>query len=109
MYKIIKSFTISAAHHLDLTYDSPCAKTHGHNYVITVYCQSEKLDSNGMVVDFDEIKSLVGDVLDHKNLNDVLDFNPTAENVAKWIVDQVKTAYRCDVQESDGSIAIYEL
>jgi 6-pyruvoyltetrahydropterin/6-carboxytetrahydropterin synthase len=41
-------------------------------------------------------------------LNDILPFNPTAENIAKWIVDEIETCYRAEVQESKDNIAIYE-
>lgn len=108
MYKIRKRVEISASHSLKLSYPSKCENLHGHNWVIDVYCCAEKLNDDGMVVDFSLIKSLVRDRLDHQNLNDVLPFNPTAENLAKWICDTVPTCYRVDVQESENNIAIYE-
>lgn len=44
-----------------------------------------------------------------KNLNDIFDFNPTAENIAKWICDELgEKCYKVTVQESEGNIAEYE-
>ena len=60
-----------------------------------------------MVIDFTQIKRLIADRLDHSNLNDVLPTNPTAENIAKWICDQIPQAYRVDVVESQGNKASY--
>lgn len=85
MYAVIKRMEISASHSLRLSYPSKCEKLHGHNWIITVYCRSEELDENGMVVDFTHIKQAVEKQLDHNNLNDVLPFNPTAENIAFWV------------------------
>ena len=61
-----------------------------------------------MVIDFTHIKRVVKDQLDHRNLNEVLPFNPTAENIARWICDQLPTCYKVEVQESEGNTAIYE-
>jgi 6-pyruvoyltetrahydropterin/6-carboxytetrahydropterin synthase len=61
-----------------------------------------------MVIDFSEIKRLVKKPLDHQVLNDVLDFNPTAENLARWVVERVPFCYKASVQESEGNIAVYE-
>ena len=46
--------------------------------------------------------------LDHKNLNEVIPFNPTAENIARWVCEQIPTCFKVEVQESEGNIAIYE-
>lgn len=62
-----------------------------------------------MVIDFAHIKEQIHGRLDHANLNEVLDFNPTAENIAKWIVDTVPHCFKAEVQESTGNLAIYEL
>jgi len=82
---------------------------HGHNWIITVWCKSERLDQNGMVTDFTVIKDRVTSVLDHQVLNDVMDCNPTAENIAYWVCCQVPHCYRVEVQESKGNVAVYEL
>lgn len=108
MYYVKKTLEISAAHRLQLNYESKCEALHGHNWIVTVWCKSENLDENGMVVDFVQIKRRVKRVLDHQVLNDVLPFNPTAENIARWICEQVPHCYRVEVQESKGNVAIYE-
>lgn len=108
MYYVEKTLEISAAHYLNLNYRSKCENLHGHNWIITVSCKADKLDDNGMVVDFTHIKNIVKEQLDHKCLNDVLDCNPTAENIARWIADQIPTCYRVSVRESEGNTAIFE-
>jgi queuosine biosynthesis protein QueD len=108
MYKIKKTIEISASHYLELDYKSKCENLHGHNWIITIYCKSEKLNSNGMVVDFSKIKDRIHEQLDHKNLNQILPFNPTAENIAKWVCDNTENCYKVQVQESENNIAIYE-
>ena len=108
MYYIEKTIEISASHQLRLDYESKCCKLHGHNWLITFYCKSRTLDANGMVADFTHIRRRVEDLLDHQNLNEVLKFNPTAENIACWCSQQVPHCYKVRVQESQGNVAIYE-
>lgn len=107
MYYISKRFEIAGCHSLRLSYESKCSRMHGHNWIITVHCRAAELNADGMVADFSHIKSLVSERLDHGNLNELLPFNPTAENIARWICDQIPTAYRVDVQESEGNVASY--
>ena len=97
----------SASHSLSLSYESKCTNLHGHNWVITVYCKSEKLNADGMVCDFTHIKEKIHGYLDHGNFNELLPFNPTAENIAKWICDQIPECYKVSVQESEGNTATY--
>lgn len=108
MYYIQKTMEISASHQLTLSYDSKCSHLHGHNWKITVFCKSAELNQDGMVIDFSEIKKRIHGYLDHGNLNELLPFNPTAENIARWVCDQIDKCYRVEVQESFGNIAIYE-
>ena len=108
MYYVKKRFEISAAHRLDLSYCSKCTNMHGHNWIITVECRAKELNKDGMVTDFTHIKEIVKDKLDHSLINDVIDMNPTAENIARWVVDNVPNCWRCEVQESEGNSAAYE-
>lgn len=108
MFYVSKRMEIAACHRLNLSYESKCSNIHGHNWIITVYCKSESLNEDGMVMDFTHIKKQIHDYLDHGNLNELLPFNPTAENMARWIVNKVPYCYKASVQESEGNIAIYE-
>ncbi|MBQ7633992.1 MAG: 6-carboxytetrahydropterin synthase [Bacteroidaceae bacterium] len=106
MFYVSKTLEISYAHSLSLNYPSKCSGLHGHNARITVHCAAEELNENGMVVDFMHIKEVVMR-LDHKNLNDLFPFNTTAENVARWICEQIPTCYKVEFCESEGNTAIY--
>ena len=74
---------ISASHSLKLSYRSKCENLHGHNWIITVYCRSEVL-------------------------NEVVSLNPTAENIARWVCEQIPTCFKVEVRESEGNTVIYE-
>ena len=108
MYEVRKRLEISAAHKLKLDYVSKCSNLHGHNWIIDVYLRSETLDNNGMVMDFTEIKEKITKKFDHQIINEIVDFNPTAENLAKYICDLLAPkCYRVDVQESENNVASY--
>lgn len=108
MYYVRKRIEISAAHRLELSYESKCTRLHGHNWIITVECRAHELNADGMVADFTDIKRKIMELIDHRVINDVVPFNPTAENIARWVVENVPNGWRCEVQESEGNVAIYE-
>ena len=99
MYYVTKRMEIAGCHHLNLSYESKCENLHGHNWIVTVFCKAENLNSDGMVIDFKHVKNKIHGFLDHGNFNELLPFNPTAENIAKWIVEQIPMCYKAIVQE----------
>lgn len=108
MYYVTKRLEISSAHSLNLSYESKCEELHGHNWITLIHCKSATLNRDGMVTDFTAIKKKISGALDHKNLNEIFDFNPTAENIAKWICDNVDNCYKVEIWESECNKAIYE-
>lgn len=108
MYFVKKRLEIAGCHSLRLDYPSKCTRLHGHNWVITVYCKARELNADGMVVDFTHVKKMIEERLDHANFNEVLPFNPTAENIARWICDLVPRCWRVEVCESENNTAAYE-
>lgn len=60
-----------------------------------------------MIVDFSKIDKLLKE-LDHKNLNNIFQTNPTAENIAKYVHDKIDTCYKVKVIESEGNEVFYE-
>ena len=107
MYYVTKQMEIAGCHRLELSYESKCSQLHGHNWIVTVHCKARELNADGMVVDFKHIKDRIHSYLDHGNFNELLPFNPTAENIARWICDQVPHCYRVNVEESKANIATY--
>lgn len=128
MFKIKKTFDVAIAHKLNLSYESKCTKFHGHNLIVTVYCASEELDENNMVVDFTHIKKIVHDTIDHTSLSNIDcpecghrivegsiqnkhnpdgEISPTAEQLAFLFCQKIPNCYRIDIQESSGNIATY--
>ncbi|HUQ39170.1 MAG TPA: 6-carboxytetrahydropterin synthase QueD [Acidimicrobiales bacterium] len=81
--RVTRSFRFEAAHQLPW-HPGPCQNLHGHSYRLEVTVGGP-VDERGVVVDFDELATLVQaeviDRFDHRFLNDVLD-NPTAELIA---------------------------
>jgi 6-pyruvoyltetrahydropterin/6-carboxytetrahydropterin synthase len=116
MYKISKQFSFSASHILEgLPQEHPCSRLHGHNYVVTVHLRAGQLNSAGFVKDYrelDGVKKYIDSTLDHRHLNDVLPFNPTAENMAKYLYDvfvkDIPELYAVEVSETPKTTAIYE-
>lgn len=94
MYKITKQFNFSASHQLDFLPDGhQCKRLHGHNYIVTIELQSKTLNSYNFVVDYGELKEFkkyIDDTLDHRHLNDVLQVDTTAENLARHLFDWAK-------------------
>ena len=86
MITVTKDFVFDAAHFLK-GYSGPCANMHGHTYKgsVTVGTDNGRLKNNGMVIDFKDLKQSIQehiiDRFDHKVINDVVDYNPTAENM----------------------------
>lgn len=107
MYYLSKKMEIAASHRLKLDYPSPCSRLHGHNYSVEIFCKSEKLDDNGMVTDFRLIKKEIFDVLDHHDLNEILPFNPTSENIARWICERVPNCYKVSIRETPDNMVVY--
>ena len=108
MYYISKEMIVAGAHKLDLPYESKCSGLHGHNWRVKVFLKSETLDENGMILDYAHLKKYVMK-FDHKIINDLVDFNPTAENMCKYFCDTIPNCYRVDIWEADNSWASYEI
>lgn len=117
MYEISVKIEFSAAHKLT-DHPGPCGEVHGHNWKIEAAFANRELDKQGMVIDFDDaMKELnkIKTLLDHKMINEVAPFdkvNPTAENIAKWIFDELKknlplAPSRITVHETESTAASY--
>lgn len=116
MYTIRKEFACSCMHFLvGLPEEHPCARHHGHNYVIVVELKSETLNKVGFVKDYGELKPIkdwIDEKMDHRPLNDVFPFNPTAEKIAAHLFELFKPEHPAlcavEVSETPKTMARYE-
>lgn len=112
MYSVTRYHDFSAGHRV-AGHEGKCAEIHGHNYRVHFTCEPEDgLDDVGRVVDFSFMKDMLCQWLenhwDHKTLiwtDDpevedymhlkgvrLVSFNPTAENMARHLVEVVGPA-----------------
>lgn len=112
MYEITIETHFSSAHRLR-NYNGECERLHGHNWKVTVSIASDKLDDLGMVMDFRELKDETNrlmDEFDHQYLNEVPPFtelNPTTENIAKYIFDELSKVIDTDSVKVN-EVAVWE-
>lgn len=109
MYSVTRHHDFCAGHRV-VGHEGKCRNLHGHNYRIHFTCVADGLDDVGRVIDFSAIKSMLCNWLednwDHRmllweqdeDLNELrlvdrsivaVPFNPTAENMAKYLVEVV--------------------
>jgi len=107
MYRISKEFSFSMGHRLSC-HNGLCKNLHGHNYTIIVGLKRATLNSNGMIMDFGDLKTIGENYFkhfdhatminrtDHDNFMKLrtaipflkileVDYEPTAENMAREI------------------------
>lgn len=99
-----------AAHFLK-DYKGKCEKIHGHSFQVEVEVNVSELDKTGIGIDFTLIKDKLSGILpDHALLNEVYDFNPSAENLARHFFHELKKHFpvtRVTVWESEDASATY--
>lgn len=90
--KIWKEFTFESAHFLpNVPEGHRCGGMHGHSYLVRLTLEGSVDESTGWLMDFADIKKRWKSLpLDHVVLNDIPGLeNPTSENLARWIYDQL--------------------
>jgi len=108
MYKLSVKTEFSAAHNLR-HYKGKCEALHGHNWKVEAVISAKKTDTNGLAMDFHEIKDILKETLeelDHKHLNQIAYFkknNPTSENIACYLFG------RLDGQLKKGLVYLSEV
>jgi len=119
MFELKITDHFAAAHQLKMV-AKKCENLHGHNWKVEAYVVGDALNAAGVLVDFGELKAYLDDImnrLDHKFLNELsmFDGNPSSENIAKYIADELQASLpddgvrvsRVAVWESENACATY--
>jgi 6-pyruvoyltetrahydropterin/6-carboxytetrahydropterin synthase len=93
--RLSKSFHFEAAHDLPTFPDGhKCRRLHGHSFRFDVIVEGEVPPEKGYLIDYGDIKTVTEPIvrrLDHYYLNEIKGLeNPTSENLARWIWDELK-------------------
>ncbi len=120
-YRLRVSSQFSSSHQLR-HYQGKCEELHGHNFAVEAEVEGSKLHPDThILIDFKELKSKLNailDTLDHRHLNDLPRFevqNPSSENLARYIFEQLKGTLQgsgvelrfVSVAEKESSKAFY--
>lgn len=111
-WELVVKDKFSSAHFLD-HYKGKCERMHGHTFEIEAHfkIKENQLDKSGIGIDFTKLKAHLNSMLpDHKVLNEVFDFSPSAENLSRYFYYKLKEKYpvsRVIIWESDYAGAIY--
>lgn len=109
-WELVVKEKFSSAHYLE-HYKGKCEKMHGHTFEVEVCFRVNELNKSGIGIDFTELKTYLKDLLpDHKILNEVFDFSPSAENLSRHFYYKIKEKYpvsKVMVWESDNAGAVY--
>jgi 6-pyruvoyltetrahydropterin/6-carboxytetrahydropterin synthase len=114
---IFRAFTIEAAHRLpNVPAGHKCARLHGHSFRIELHISGAVDSHTGWVMDFADVKAAfqpIFEQLDHHYLNEIAGLeNPTSENLARWIWQQMKKSLpqlsKVVVHETCTSGCVYE-
>ena len=113
MFELTVKSEFEAAHFIK-DYPGKCARLHGHNWVVEAIVQGDKLNELGILVDFKILKDELNKVLDkfdHQYLNELEIFtekNPTAENLAEEIFNQLETSEIFNDAVKLTAVKVYE-
>ena len=135
-HRVTKQFKFEMAHRLP-SHKGACKYVHGHSYVVDVTVEAEsRLNENGMVLDFSLLKQICNKLFDNwdhalmlqqndplylvlkengllSGENKIVDlmlvpYEPTAENMAKFIYDYLENEFMLNLDYSVYKIKVWE-
>lgn len=114
MFRLSKEFTFDAAHMLD-GHCGKCNNLHGHTYKLKIYVFSNDLledtSSQGMVIDFKDLKSIAKPVVDALDHSFIYNKNNKCESeIAKLLIKENKKVFAIDYRSTCENLSkfIYE-
>ena len=120
------------AGHRVMNHENKCATAHGHNYYVHLVAEAPQLDSIGRVIDFSVLKEKVGGWIDEhwdhtflvcdkdhlliealrslprKKEPFICPFNPTAEEMAKYLLHIICPGLLKDTHVVITKVVVYE-
>ncbi len=97
MFQIELNDKFRASHRIRL--NGQWEELHWHNWQVRVFFSRKRLDKNSIVMDFDEGRKILRNLLneiENKELNRIeqIGKNPTAEMIARYLYDKINSITR---------------